>query len=272
MSTIAAIIPTIPGREDLLKRLLDSLPKHINKIVVHRNDIPLSEKRNVGAAKAKCKKYLLFIDDDNYLKPGAIEELEKRMNNDIGIMGITACYDNDPGRVADGGSKRNYVSGFMKGLFTNTAIENLPLEPYEVDEVANAFIIRKTLFRKIGGFDAVNFPIDLDEADLCKRVKDYGKKIMMCPTAQCCHKSITYSWIPDFRRPMNAYFMGRNRILYQKKHLTWAGLIVHFSFWLPVFVGFYAASMIYRKKYNMIPHFLKGVFDGLLGRRKNQYF
>ena len=194
------------------------------------------------------------------------------MTDDIGIMGITACYDNDPDRVADGGSMRNYTSGFMKGMYTNTDIKDLPAEPYEVDEVANAFVIRRQLFRNLGGFDQLNFPIDLDEADLCKRVKNTGKKIMMCPTAQCCHKSITYSWIPDFRRPMNAYFMGRNRILFQKKHLHPVKLALHYVCWLPVFVLGYVSALTYRKKYNLIPHFLKGVFDGLFNRSQNPYF
>ena len=137
-------------------------------------------------------KYILFIDDDNWLKPGAIDEILKNMRDDIGVMGLVACYDNDPDRIADGGSMRNYATGFMTGLYTNTDIKNLPAEPYEVDEVANAFVIRRQLFRNMGGFDQLNFPIDLDEADLCRRIKGMGKKVVMCPTAQCCHKSITW--------------------------------------------------------------------------------
>lgn len=271
MATVTAVIPTVEGREDLLAKLLSTFPLHIQRIVVDKNDIPLSAKRNYGGTYAKGK-YILFIDDDNYLKPGAIEEIMKNITDDVGIMGLVACYDNDPDRVADGGSKRHYVSGFMKGLYTNTSIDLLPDEPYEVDEVANAFVIRRQLFRKMRGFDQTLFPIDLDEADLCKRVKDAGFKIMMCPTAQCCHKSITYSWIPDFRRPMNAYFMGRNRVLFQKKHLKSYELAAYIIFWLPVFVLFYVASLSYRKKFSLIPHFLKGVSDGLFSRIQNKYF
>jgi GT2 family glycosyltransferase len=266
MSTCTAVIPTVAGREELLARLLASLPAHIQRIVVDKDDIPLAAKRNFGGTYAKGK-YIIFIDDDNYLKPGCVEELMKHMNDDIGIMGITACYDNDPERIADGGSKRNYATGFMTGMYTNTDIKDLPSEPYEVDEVANAFMIRRQLFRNMGGFDQLNFPIDLDEADLCRRVKAMGKKVMMCPTAQCCHKSITYSWIPDFRRPMNAYFMGRNKILYAKKHKDVMALVLS-----PVMVLVYCAALLYRKKPWMVIHFLKGTYDGIFNRSKNQYF
>jgi GT2 family glycosyltransferase len=187
-------------------------------------------------------------------------------------MGLVACYDTDPGVVADGGSIRDYASGFMKGLFTNEKIKNLPVLPYEVSEVANAFVMRRQLHRWIGGFDETNFPIDLDEADLCKRIKDMGFKIKVCPSAQCLHKSITYSYVPDFRRPINAYMMGRNRVLYQKKHLGTFQYLFYCAFWIPVFIGFYSTSLCYRKKFDMIPHFLKGVIDGLLGRKENKYF
>jgi GT2 family glycosyltransferase len=182
-------------------------------------------------------------------------------------MGITACYDNDPDRIADGGSKRNYATGFMTGLYTNTDIKDLPAEPYELDEVANALMIRRQLFRNMGGFDQLNFPIDLDEADLCRRVKAMGKKVMMCPTAQCCHKSITYSWIPDFRRPMNAYFMGRNKILYSRKHKDYMALVLS-----PIMIILYCLAMVYRKKPWFAIHFLKGTFDGIFSRSKNPYF
>lgn len=266
METITAVIPTVAGREELLVKLLQSLPNNIQRIVVDKNDIPLAAKRNFGGTYAKGR-YIIFIDDDNYLKSGCVDELMKHMTDDIGIMGITACYDNNPDYVADGGSKRDYSTGFTKGLYTNSHVKDLPKEPYEVDEVANAFIMRRQLFRNLRGFDQTNFPIDLDEADLCRRVKKSGKKVVMCPMAQCCHKSQTYSWLPDFRRPMNAYFMGRNKILYARKHGDVMALLLS-----PVMIIAYCIALLYRKKPWMIVHFLKGTYDGLFSRSENQYF
>lgn len=265
MATITAVIPTIKGREELLQKLLDSLPKSMEKLIIRDEDLPLAAKRNKGALQAKGK-YILFIDDDNYLKPGAVEAILKHFDISIGVMGLVACYDSNPEVVADGGSVRNYATGFMEGKFTNAKVKRLPQLPYEVNEVANAFVMRRQLHRWIGGFDEVNFPIDLDEADICRRVKDMGFKIVMNPQAQCCHKSQTYSWLPDFRRPKNAYFMGRNKILYAKKHRDYLAL-----FSSPAMVFAYCAALVYRKKFSLIPHFLKGVFDGLSGRTKNQY-
>jgi GT2 family glycosyltransferase len=266
MATITAVIPTIPGREELLEKLLASLPKNMQKVIVRDEGMSLAAKRNKGALKAKGR-YILFIDDDNVLQPGALDAVLKHWDVQVGIMGLVACYDIDPERVADGGSLRNKSTGFMTGLHTNALVKNLPLMNYDVDEVANAFVIRRQVFRWLRGFDEVNFPIDLDEADLCRRVKAMGFKIEMCPQARCLHKSQTYSWLPDFRRPVNAYMMGRNKILYAKKHKDYLALITS-----PILVLAYGFALLYRRKPWLFVHFLKGTLDGLFGRKENRYF
>jgi GT2 family glycosyltransferase len=250
--------------------LLASLPTGVEVIIVPDADKSLSEKRSLGAYKARGK-YLLFIDDDNYVDRDAIEFLMAFRDKEIGVMGMMACYHDKPDTVADGGSVRNYLTSFMKGINTNKKTSEIPPCPYEVNEVANAFMVKKELFFRVGGFDAERFPIDLDEADLCKRIKNLGYKIMVCPAAVCYHKSNTYSCIPDFRRPKNAYFMGRNRIFYQRKHLSPTEYFVFMLVFFPIFVSAYCACLICRGKLGMVVHFLKGVQDGISGRRQNTY-
>lgn len=276
---VSVIIPTMKGREHLLLRLCATIPSECETIIVDADWMLLAEKRNYGAARARGE-YLLFIDDDNYLKPGAIDEMIYRFRPEMGVMGMTACYHNKKMRIADGGSFRSYISGFTWGERTNekvykynwfATLRDRDMNWYEVDEVANAFMIPRQVFFEVGGFDQANFPIDLDEADICKRIKDMGYIVVMSPHAVCYHNSVTYSHVPDFRRPMNAYFMGRNRILFQKKHLSKLKLAVYFVVFFPVFVLSYSACLLYRRKPAMVWHFIKGVVDGILGRKKNQY-
>lgn len=271
-TTVSVIIPTMKGREENLKRLISTIPDWCEIVVVDDDDILLAGKRNRGAIKSKGE-YLLFIDDDNYLSAGAVEAaLELAQQTRVGVVGFMACYDDQKELIADGGSIRNYQSGFTKGINTNERYgKTATLANYPVDEVANAFMIHEDLFFELGGFDEENFPIDLDEADFCKRAKDKNLKIYMCPLALVYHKSQTYSHIPDFRRPLNAYFMGRNRIIYQRKHNSRLRYCVYLSVFMPVFVCFYTLSLLWRKKPLMIIHFLKGVFDGIFCRRKNKY-
>ena len=274
MPKVSVVIPTIPGREDMLKRLLSTIPNDYETIVVGDEDLLLAAKRNKGARQASGQ-YLLFIDDDNYLRDGAIENMLKHFKEATGAMGMVACYSDKKMLVADGGSKRNYLTGFTKGINTNKKIYNINLlrveRIYQVDEVANAFMIRKEVFDDAGGLDEVNFPIDLDEADICKRMKDMGYKIVMNPNAICYHNSQTYSHIPDFRRPMNSYFMARNKVLFQKKHLSKLQYLVYLMIFMPITWAGYMVCLTYRGKAWMCYHFTKGIIEGLSGRKKNRY-
>lgn len=254
------------GREELLKKLLSTIPDNYEKIIIDDEDLLLAAKRNKGAKKAKGE-YFFFVDDDNYLAPGAIEAaLRIASKEGIGVVGFMACYDNAKDKIADGGSLRNHLTGFTEGVNTNFYWHDIPGDTYEVDEVANAFMVHSETFHELHGFDEKNFPIDLDEADFCKRVKEMCMMVVMNPKALCYHKSQTYSHVPDFRRPMNAYYMGRNKILYQRKHLKpfqyWIYLI--FFFWMTP--TFYSFSLLYRGKPQMVFHFLRGIKDGLFSR------
>lgn len=270
MPKVSVIIPTMPGREAMLQKLISTLPKDCEKIVVDDPNLLLAGKRNKGARLATGE-YLLFIDDDNYIEEGSIFAMTLNFEGDTGVMGMVACYSDKKMRIADGGSLRNYLSGFTIGRGTNQRRYSWYNKVYEVDEVANAFMIRREVFQDSGGFDEDNFPIDLDEADICKRIKNMGYEIVMNPLAVCYHNSITYSYVPDFRRPMNAYFMGRNRILYQKKHLSIFALAIYFSIFFPIFYLAYCACLLYRRKPWMVVHFTKGVLDGISGRKENPY-
>jgi hypothetical protein len=53
---------------------------------------------------------------------------------------MVACYDDRKDKISDGGSIRFFVTGFTRGMYTNDDRGELPCKPYEVDEVANAFI------------------------------------------------------------------------------------------------------------------------------------
>lgn len=269
---VSVIIPTIKGRETSLAVLKSSIPKEYEVIVVTGEKSLLAEKRNYGASKAKGE-YLFFCDDDNRLEHGAIEAALDLIenNNECGIVGFMGCYLHRPSTVWDGGSMRDNLTGFSFGVNTNRPWVAIDKRAYEVDEVANAFMIHRFTFEAVGKMDEKRFPIELDEADLCRKVRAQGLKVLMCPTARCYHSSQTYSHIPNFRRKLSAYFMGRNRILYQRKFSGVVDYFLYLLLYLPVFVLFYVGSLLYKKNPVMIAPFLKGVCDGLLGRLKNQY-
>ncbi len=259
----SVVIPTMAGREELLRKLLSTIPAQYEVIVVDDEDLLLAAKRNKGAMKATGE-YFFFIDDDNYLAPGAIEAALRLVEKyGVGVVGFVACYDNKKDLIADGGSTRNFFTGFTKGINTNASIWSIHT-PYEVDEVANAFMMHSETFFELQGFDEKNFPIDLDEADLCKRIKNKNLKILMVPLARCYHKSQTYSPIPDFRRPLNAYTMGRNKLFYNRKHLNKPIYMVYLFLFLWSTIAAYFFSLVcIRRKPKIFIFFMWGILDGI---------
>ena len=275
-SLVDIVIPTMAARRKLLGRLLDSLrfeDMPFDIFIVEDKHLTLSQKRTKGARAGKGE-WILFVDDDNCFSASALRNLSRCFPRaDIGIIGLTACYDNDPTRVCDGGSNRSLITGFTTGLFTNKIIYDVWIKtnllPYNVDEVANAFAVRRSLFEELNGFDTGNFPIDGDEADFCLRAKKTGRKVMIDPVSLVYHKSFTHTRVPGFRAEKNAYYMGRNKVLFQRKHGRFfpASLAV----FLPATVFVYALVMVMRGKPKMAFVFTKGVIDGIRNRTKNTY-
>jgi hypothetical protein len=266
---VSVVIPTY-NRAVLLNKLIDSLPNDIDRIIINDDNLSLAQKRNLGFSYS-VGEFVLFIDDDNYLQKGAIDALVSAFNDDcIGIVGMVALYANKKEYIADGGSNRILITGFTTGINTNKDIKQI-IEPYEVDEVANAFMVRRDLFLKLGGFDEKTFPIDLDEADLCLRARKLGYKVIVSPEAITYHDSITYSCFPDFRREKSAFYMGRNRVLFQRKHLNKLSLVVYAVAFLPLFITSYVGCLLIRRKFNMIYFFIKGVWHGIRNKKENIY-
>src|SRR3990167_6231288 len=266
MGKVSCVIPTMKGREAMLAKLVSTIPTEHEIIVVDDEDLLLAAKRNKGAKQAKGE-YLVFIDDDNCLKECDLNYLIQRLETDetlfeIGVFGFVACYDDKKELVADGGSKRNYLTGFTRGKNTNARIEMLS-GIYCVDEVANAFMIPRALFEEVGGFDEENFPIDLDEADICKRIKNLGYSIVMVPQVIVYHHSQTYDGIADFRRPLNAYTMGRNKVFFQRKHLDFFSYSIYLICFLWLTIIAYSFCLLWRRRPKMLACFLWGIFDGI---------
>ena len=58
----------------------------------------------------------------------------------------------------------------------------------DVDQPAGAAIlVRKDLLLKLGGLDE-RFPMFFSDVDLCRRIKDLGKRVVFCPDAVVTHR------------------------------------------------------------------------------------
>lgn len=176
------------------KRKLDI--KHpLVKIIKIGNRVNHAEARNIGVQKSKGE-ILAFCDDDcylpkNWLKIGTTYFTKKDSADLIGGPAIPPYND----------SFRFRLSGYLAGSrFTIgfAASRHRPLFPEQVAQefdliLANTFI-RKSVFKKFGGFNIHQVPCE--ENFLYAKVKNDGYKLLYVPRLACSHpaKPLFFPW------------------------------------------------------------------------------
>lgn len=152
------------------------------------------------AAKVAKGKYLFFLNPDTTVFSGAIDNLVSFLEKQKEAGIVAPLLVNAKEQPYPQGSKKLGVSqgivclSFINKLFSNNPIsKDYFLRNWdkktlgEVDVVpGSAFLIRRSIFEKIGGFDE-NFFLYFEEFDLCNRVKDLGYKIFILPEAKVKH-------------------------------------------------------------------------------------
>lgn len=139
-----APLPTADWRQDPLVRVVDT--NHRERCVA----------RNVGAALARGK-YLHFLDDDDWLLPGALERfwnLSRQYSDGAWLYGGTVIFDREDKPVI------NLVHHLEPNCFVKVMSgEWIPLQ---------ASFINQTYFHRIGGFNPL-IP-GIEDVDLARRM------------------------------------------------------------------------------------------------------
>ena len=77
--------------------------------------------------------------------------------------------------------RSRFLNGWKMGDFDH-ALER------DVDQPAGAaLMVKKDLLKRLGGLDE-RFPMFFSDVDLCKRIKDMGKRIVFCTDAVITHR------------------------------------------------------------------------------------
>ncbi len=182
---------------------------------------------NMGAKIAKGE-YLFFLNPDTIVKQNAVEDLIAFLdkNPKVGIVAPLLLDKNDNFYPLQGTKKLTpltavFTLSFINKLFPHNSIsKNFWLKDWdkkdliEVDAVpGTAFLIRKSIFDSINGFDE-DFFLFFEEYDVALRVKQLGYKIFILPKAQVFH-----AWGESTKQKENIeknFF--QSRFLYFKKH------------------------------------------------------
>ena len=303
---VSIIIPTFNRKMELL-RLLDSIFKQeypspmIEVIVVDdhspdgtveavNQDFPrvltyrhdrerwVAAARNTGISHSKGE-YLLFIDDDNVMDPKCVRELVGTFNDPdngkVGVVGPLMFYLKKPNTVWCAGIKRNMITSQTTFVGRNELDHGQFIMTTESDDFPNCFMISRESIMAVGPFDAGKFPINYEESDIARRVNVQGFKILFNPSARVWHDIDPPTSGKDRNRlfhlggPFRAYYMSRNRIIFQRLYSGKKEFACFTAVFLWLFTIFYLRVIIINSdkkmgdRLSIASGYLRGLIDGL---------
>ena len=161
-------------------KILEKFSKDI-KIIRSSENLGFAKANNLAVREARGE-YLFFLNPDTEIEEPFFDELMKFYKNtsDCGIVAPKLVMAN--GQVQPSVRKLPTIFGAFKEYILgmkNEYSQYVPNgnEPLEVEMVYGAaMLIKRDLFEKLGGFNEKYF-LYYEDADLCKRVKDFGKKV-----------------------------------------------------------------------------------------------
>lgn len=166
------------------------------RYVKHRlHNLGFGKNVNFGARHANGK-YLLLLNDDVFLRPGAVAKLRECMQPNVGIVGHLLYYAD--GTIQHGGK---YRSPGMRGWGHVDHRRFLPTvtAPIQCENVtAASVLVNRRAFFDVGGFNEEFFMYAEDDA-LCLQMLQRGYKVIYTPLAVGTHlESQSSKDRPDF--------------------------------------------------------------------------
>lgn len=247
---------------------IDRFGEHV-RIIRNLENLGFAVACNQGAALAESE-YLLFLNPDTILFEDSLTVpmafMEDVENAKTGICGIQLVdeYGNDCLSFAKFPILSRFVIesvGLDKihELFKNCKdeIAHMGSDVINVDQVIGAFfIVRKTVFDKLEGFDE-RFFVYFEEVDFSLRAKQNGWESVCLSGAKCRHAEGGSS---SQVKPARLFYSLRSRLLYGFKHFSQSSAFALLGVTLvPEFIGRLFYSVL-RRSWGDVKNTLSGYF------------
>ncbi len=215
---------------------LDYSPKIKTIVRSARGNVGFTRGNNLGFKDAAAE-YVLFLNPDMVFMNDVAGILLEKLRSDKSIGAIGPQFLNQDGTHQV--STRSFpslsfaLSRFMPGgrhLFKKKWAQYYDVTGREdserfVDTISTgAFMIRKELFEQLGGFDENTFMYG-EDAELCKRIRDRGLRVLYYPSARLLHyggqssrlatKIAVFSYYHSFYHLYKKHVMGNWIIVFK---------------------------------------------------------
>ena len=226
----------------------------IEVINLKHNTYP-SIARVVGFLRSKGK-YILSMDDDCVLDKNTINELVKVMiiNSKVGGVGPAVHRYSD--------KKIQYSGALITPVFIPLRVKDGLKTIYHVEFIPGTItMFNRGALEKSGLWDYVNFPWHAEDADLCVRLRKKGFLVSVVPYVKAYHLKTA---LIDVSSAYRAYFSGRSRIIFYRRHLSKWKFVVYFLTVNIAIIMFYAMYLLFKKRsLAMLREYIRGVVHGL---------
>jgi GT2 family glycosyltransferase len=182
----------------------DSVPEQLSKEVPSARLIVERENRGYGAAcnrgaRETSREFVLFLNSDAFVQPGAVETLVAALDDDPGAAIVGPRLENSDGTLQvsilrlptlrrifwESSGLAALTGGRLRG---HSATREEHSRRREVEAVKGAaLLVRRTAFEEVGGFDEAFF-LYAEESDLCARLRQRGWKVLFEPSARVVHR------------------------------------------------------------------------------------
>jgi hypothetical protein len=250
----------------------DAIAARYPEIILIKNESNLgyAAGNNKGIEKALqmgCD-YVFLLNNDTTVDAACLDELIKTAASDsrIGAAGPKIYLYQDPSVVWYAGGDicfREAISVTRGWFKPDRPAFN---RPGEVSFITGcAMLVKRKAIEEVGLLDP-EYVSYLEDTDWCWRMAQKGFKLAYVPAAKVYHK-VSQSFGSNPYNQKSMYLMGRNAVLFMKKHGTftrWLKLI--FFFWLSVLYAL--PREIVRGNLKAVCAKVRGFFDGLRGMRE----
>lgn len=292
---VSVIIPTFDRQSDVLNcaaSILNSSYREIEIIIVDNNSSDrtveeltkkysmdsrlklIKSKTNLGAGGGRNRgaeeaegKYLLFVDSDNVVDGRMIDHLTNFFENhpDCGMVGPLMLLESDRETIWTYFADINMFTSQAK--YKGTGEKNVGQFPeiVPVGHIPNCFMVKRTDFKKVGGFEE-KYIVVYEEADLAEKIKRLGKKVYLFTKAITYH-AVELSKTNDrnnygFRSSERAFLLARNRVYFMRRNATLIQFITFFFIFNPLIFLYYEMNLLRNRDFVKAASYACGMCKG----------